>query len=112
MSQPEHPVDPQREARAALRKLFSIALGHTDQSRRVADFLLAWHNAAENGAWDPTDLWSLDGEIRVAILDVLVFLARRQVYAESLGCEREMRLVWQRWRQKPQAAPDSERGGQ
>ena len=30
----------------------------TGQARRVASFLLAWHNAEENGGWDPTDLWS------------------------------------------------------
>ena len=33
------------------------------QARRVADFLLAWHNAPENGGWDPTDLWNVDDAI-------------------------------------------------
>jgi hypothetical protein len=29
----------------------------------VANFLLAWHNADENGAWDPYDLSNLDTSI-------------------------------------------------
>ena len=33
----------------ALTRLIEIAQKDTGQSRRVADFLLAWHNAAENG---------------------------------------------------------------
>lgn len=32
----------------------------TGQSQRVANFLLAWQNAEENGPWDPTDLWNVD----------------------------------------------------
>jgi hypothetical protein len=33
------------------------------KSRRVANFLLAWHNAEENGGWAPADLWSVDSAI-------------------------------------------------
>jgi hypothetical protein len=51
------------EVTSALRRLFSIALRDTGQSRRVANFLLAWYNAEENGGWDPVDLWSVDAEI-------------------------------------------------
>ena len=40
-----------------------IAKRDTGQSRRVANFLLAWHNAEENGGWDPTDLWGVDTAI-------------------------------------------------
>lgn len=36
----------------ALARLVAIALRDTGQSRRVADFLLAWHNASENGGWN------------------------------------------------------------
>ena len=39
----------------ALTRLIEIAQKDTGQSRRVADFLLAWHNAAENGGWDVTN---------------------------------------------------------
>jgi hypothetical protein len=47
----------------ALTRLIEIAQKDTGQSRRVADFLLAWHNAAENGGWDVTDLWNVDQSI-------------------------------------------------
>jgi hypothetical protein len=44
-------------AQRALGRLISIASRDTGQSRRLANFLLAWHNAEENGGWDPVDLW-------------------------------------------------------
>jgi hypothetical protein len=40
----------------ALTRLVEIAQKDTGQSRRIADFLLAWHNAAENGGWDVTPI--------------------------------------------------------
>lgn len=43
-------------AQQALGRLLHTAAGNTGQSRKVADFLLAWHNAEENGGWDPVDL--------------------------------------------------------
>jgi hypothetical protein len=45
----------QQAAWLALERLLRIARGDTGQSRRVANFLLAWHNAEENGGWDPVD---------------------------------------------------------
>jgi hypothetical protein len=82
----------------ALKRLFRIAVTDTGQARRVADFLLSWHNAAENGGWDPTDLWNVDDEIADDILTVLQFLRRRHEYAEELGFRSEMRAVWGQWR--------------
>jgi len=55
-------------ALAALARLLAIAKTDTGQARRVADFLLAWHNAEENGGWDPVDLWQLDTGIAQDIL--------------------------------------------
>lgn len=55
----------------ALGRLLHIAAGSTGQSRRVADFLVAWHNAEENGGWDPVDLWSVDAGIADDIEAVL-----------------------------------------
>lgn len=40
-------MDNQAEGLQALERLFQIALRDTGQSRRVANFLLAWHNAEE-----------------------------------------------------------------
>jgi hypothetical protein len=45
-----------REPREAIRRLIAIALSDTGQSRRVADFLLAWHNGGANGqSWSTFD---------------------------------------------------------
>ena len=53
-------LDKEIAALEALGRLCQIAKRDTGQSRRVANFLLAWHNAEENGGWDPTDLLGVD----------------------------------------------------
>jgi len=55
-------------ALAAVARLLVIAKNNSGQARRVANFLLAWHNAEENGGWDPVDLWQLDTGIAQDIL--------------------------------------------
>jgi hypothetical protein len=83
---------------AALQRLCHIALRDTGQSRRVADFLLAWHNAEENGGWDPVDLWNVDAEIAEYMLTVLQFLCRVHRYPDDLGFQKEIAAVWEQWR--------------
>lgn len=48
---------------AALERLLSHARRDSGQSRRVADFLLAWWNCGGCGAFDLTSLWALDTAI-------------------------------------------------
>ena len=57
-----YPVD-SIEALEALARLLRIPQSDTGQSGRVASLLLAWHNAEENGGWNPVDLWQLDDAI-------------------------------------------------
>ena len=64
----------------ALARLIEIAQRDTGQSRRVADFLLAWHNAAENGGWDITDLWNVDQSIGDDMFTVLHLIRAEQRY--------------------------------
>jgi ParB family transcriptional regulator, chromosome partitioning protein len=83
----------------ALSRLLQIAQRDTGQSRRVANFLLAWHNAEENGGWDPADFWSLDAEIADDIVTVIGIIRRSSgKYPNDLGFEREISRVWKRWR--------------
>ena len=82
----------------ALIRLFAVATQETGQARRVADFLLAWHNTPENGGWDPTDLWNVNETVADDIFTVLHLLKERQCYVEDLGFESEMKAVWQQWR--------------
>ena len=83
---------------ASVAHLLRIALGNTGQSRRVADFLLAWHNAQENGGWDPTDLWNVDVAIADDILIALHLLRRENRYPGDLGFQKEIDQIWERWR--------------
>lgn len=82
----------------SVARLMRAAMGDTGQSRRVADFLLAWHNAEENGGWDPTDLWSLDSAIADDILTALRLLRKENRYPGDLGFLREINGIWQLWR--------------
>ncbi len=82
----------------ALGRLCVFALRDTGQSRRVADFLLSWHNAEENGGWDPTDLWNVDAEIAADFLTVLRLALESHKYPGDLGFEPEIQAIWELWR--------------
>jgi hypothetical protein len=82
----------------ALGRLCAIARRDTGQSRRVACFLLAWHNAEENGGWDPTDFWNVDTAVAEDILAVLKLACDSRKYPGDLGFEPEITAIWQLWR--------------
>jgi len=65
------------DQQAALERLLAIALQGTGQSRRVADFLLAWWNARQCGGFDLTTMWGCDSAI-VCRHDESVCLCRPQ----------------------------------
>jgi hypothetical protein len=67
--------------RAALERLLDHARGDTHQSRRVADFLLAWWNAGACGAYDITTGWAVDE----AIADDMCVVFRLATRARSAG---------------------------
>ena len=82
----------------ALGRLCQIAKRDTGQSRRVANFLLAWHNAEENGGWDPTDLWNVDTAIAEDMLTLLKLAKDSHRYPGDLGFEPEIKAIWRIWR--------------
>lgn len=86
------------EGAAALARLIPIALRDTGQSRRVADFLLAWQHAQENGGWDPTDLWSIDSAIAEDIIAAIKLLCAVRRYPGDLGFQREIERMWELWK--------------
>lgn len=83
---------------AALGRLLRVAQSNTGQSRKCADFLLAWWNAGSCGAWDPTDLWGLDAALAADVLTVLGLIARRQNYPDTHGYGDEFRALVAQWR--------------
>ena len=82
----------------ALRRLFDVARGDTVQARRVATFLLAWHNTRENGGWDPVHLWSLHAAIGDDMLMVISLVKHSHSYPGELGFRKEIDAVWRLWR--------------
>lgn len=82
----------------ALERLLLIARGDTGQSRRVADFLLAWWNAGTCGSFDLTSLWSVDTTIVADMTVVFGLVARIHRYPDTLGYEAEFNEVVKAWR--------------
>lgn len=88
----------EQQAWAALERLLQVARQDTGQARRVANFLLAWHNAEENGGWDPVDLWNVDDAIAEDMLTVVRLVKESRRYPRDLGFEEEIQAVWRVWR--------------
>src|SRR5450631_2390707 len=63
------------DQKAALERLIQVALGDTGQSRKVANFRLAWWNAEECGGFDLTDLWRVDTAIAADMVTVFSMVA-------------------------------------
>jgi len=82
--------------RDALERLLRIALGGTGQSAIVANFLLAWWNAADFGGFNLTDLWAVDTAISDDMLLIVAFLARRSMYPDNIQCEDGTELSYNR----------------
>ena len=91
----------QQDGWNALERLLRVARQDTGQARRVANFLLAWHNAEENGGWDPVDLWSVDAAIADDMLTVVRLIRESHRYPNDLGFSDEIAAVWRLWRGGP-----------
>ena len=82
----------------ALERLIGIARSDTGQSRRVADFLLAWWNAATCGAFDLTHLWGVDDAIAADMVKVFAFVAATHKYPDTLGYKDDFEAIVRAWR--------------
>jgi len=82
----------------ALQRLIQVAQGDTGQSRIVANFLLAWWNAAECGGFDLTDVWGVDTTIAVDMLRVFALLAECRRYPDAMGYGRHFEQIVRAWR--------------
>ena len=86
------------EQKESLERLIAIAQSDTGQSRRVADFLLAWWNAGECGGFDLTNLWGLDASITEDMVIVFGFVARTHSYPDALGYNQQFQSIVRTWR--------------
>jgi hypothetical protein len=84
--------------KAAIERLIRIALGDTGQSRRVANFLLAWWNAEECGGFDFTDLWNVDAAIGTDMVITFGLLASLHCYPDKLGYGEQFGEIVAAWR--------------
>lgn len=80
--------------------MITIARSDTGQSRRVADFLLAWWNGADLGHFPIEHLWNVDRAISTDMVTILGYLASQPsaVYASAFGLDDAMRALVERWR--------------
>jgi hypothetical protein len=88
----------EEEERAALERRLEIASRDTGQSRRVANFLLAWWNASECGGFDFTDLWNVDRSIAIDMATVFAMLTVCWHYPDSLGYRSQFEALVRDWR--------------
>jgi hypothetical protein len=86
------------DQKAALERLIAIAQSDTGQARRVADFLLAWWNAAECGGFDLTNLWGVDASIADDMVIVFSYIARANAYPDALGFNVPFQSIVRGWR--------------
>jgi hypothetical protein len=86
------------DERAALHRLLRMAQADTGQSRRVADFLLAWWNAGSCGGFDLTALWGVDSSIADDMVVVFGCIARVHDYPDTLGFSAEFQSIVRGWR--------------
>lgn len=94
------------DVRAALDRLITIAQQPTGQGRRIANFLLAWWNAADAGGFALTDTWGLDVDIRPDVVRLFAHVAGNQHYPDAYGYSGAFDELWQLWRGGEQAQPD------
>jgi predicted lipid carrier protein YhbT len=75
------------EEKAALERLLLHARGESGQSRRVADFLLAWWNATDCGGFDIATTWALDANIAADVVMVFALAVRAGNFPDALAMD-------------------------
>lgn len=87
---------------AALERLIAVALNGTGQSSHVADLLLAWWSASENGGFDPMSFRCIDDTLVTDCLQLLAWIGRNNCHPDSAGYGDEFKMIWRMWRsEKP-----------
>jgi hypothetical protein len=86
------------EQKAALERLLAIAARGTGQSRRVADFLLAWWNAGSCGGFDLTTMWGCDTAIVDDMVIVFDYVGHNSHYPDEIEYGPRFEAVVREWR--------------
>jgi hypothetical protein len=88
----------QTNEKMALERLLEVADGNSGQCGYVADFLLAWWNAEECGAFDLTKLWALDTAIAADVVTVIGLISRVHQYPDTMGYGEQFGRLLRAWR--------------
>jgi hypothetical protein len=78
----------------ALDRLLQVARSDTAQSRSVADFLLALHQADEDANWHTMDLLNVDAPIADDMLTVLRMVRESHRHPHDLSFRDEIAAAW------------------
>ena len=95
---PATAIDARTAQLDALARLLDLAQGDTGQSRRAANFLLAWWNAPRDGGFDLTDLWYVDRTVTADMVAVFTLVADNWHHADIYGYGPAMHELVTRWR--------------
>ena len=83
----------------ALDLLIPVARSDTHQSRRVANFLLAWWDGSRLGHFPIVDVAATDRELGEAMTIIQLFLAQNSMeYANLWGRRKDMEDIIDLWR--------------
>lgn len=85
------------DAQAALDRLLAIAQGTSGGERRVANFLLAWHDGTV-GLISMADFCMLDATTREDIITIIAYIAQNDVtYPKAFGRDDDLIDLWERF---------------
>lgn len=84
--------------RAALDRLLVLADSDTGQSRRAANFILAWWNAEALGGFDLADLFSVDATVARDMSRIFNYLATHPDVVYPKDRRPQIEAIMRRWR--------------
>lgn len=82
---------------SALEYLLALAERKTTQSSKVANFLLAWWSATENGGFDFADLYGLDQKTASSCSLVFTWIAQNGATPEAIGYASRFQTLAMKW---------------
>lgn len=91
---------------AAIGRLVDVARSDTGQSRRAANFLLAWWNGDDWGHFPIADLFGVDRAISADMVLIFAHLGEHPgaIYADAWGYRDAMADLVELWRPEAVAA--------
>lgn len=87
-----------QNTREAFERLLKVARSDSGQSKRVANFILAWWNAASCGGFDITDVFSVDEELAADMAAIFAYVASRSSPEYPEDYRAEIEEIIRRWR--------------